>query len=439
MANNPLIPLMGKGVDIGPVFKNALVNVRGLDSIRQAREQEEREKALQPLRHRLLGAQVTTAEQGVATPQQIGLERQLKRLNSVADASQFMLPKMEAGDFSGVRSDLELRRQSILAAAQQGQDVDTTETDEAIQLLDSNPELLKQRMRQAIQARNAIKSRNPSAFQKGASFLVNTPEGQGIATNVFDPSGGSQRVETTLFGEGVTPVSRMGETAEQQSTRKIAEARGTEEARAGVRLETEPEITQRTTEAQEQAKLKTRLKLGPRVEAAIADAKRSATVKGEALTELDRMNAALPELRASVEQLKNLAPLATHTLVGKGFNALVQELGFGATTGKTARDRFISIMRNQILPMLKPTFGGIVSDSERKALMETMADPDSPPETKIATLNDFLNRKEQQAINKGKEVDSFDIGGKKEGGKLMIDANGNKAMVFPDGSFEEVR
>jgi hypothetical protein len=97
MAINPLIALQARAPDIQGSFRNALLNVQGIQGLRESQAQAEREAQLQPLRDRLLQAQTTTAEQGVQTPQQLGSQRNLARLESVANFSQFALPGLQAG------------------------------------------------------------------------------------------------------------------------------------------------------------------------------------------------------------------------------------------------------------------------------------------------------------------------------------------------------
>ena len=56
---------------------------------------------------------------------------------------------------------------------------------------------------------------------------------------------------------------------------------------------------------------------------------------------------------------------------------------------------------------------------------------------KLLTSGQPASSEEFNAIIKEDEAEAQPQG--KEGGQLMIDANGNRAMVYPDGSFEEVK
>ncbi len=88
MALDTRIPLAGRKIDIGRAFSNALLNIKGLEDIEQ----------LRPLRNRLLGAQVATAEQQVKTPEELGSQRDLDRLNSLAIFSESLVPVLESGN-----------------------------------------------------------------------------------------------------------------------------------------------------------------------------------------------------------------------------------------------------------------------------------------------------------------------------------------------------
>lgn len=255
MAARPDILLAGQVPDIGATFRNALLNVQGFEGIRQARAQAERETQLQPLRERLLQAQVGTAEQGVLTPQELGSQRNLARLESVANFSQFALPGLQAGDIEGTRAALQQRRQSLQQAAAQGQQVDTTETDEALQLLDTNPQLLAQRMQQAIEAQKAASASGRAGVtqQKGRTVLVRQPDGTlAFSTNVFQPATGG--VSTSLSPIEGELVSTLGETGIEQAAREVRTEVNKAAGKAGVKLRTEPAIQAAVTEAVSEVK-----------------------------------------------------------------------------------------------------------------------------------------------------------------------------------------
>lgn len=156
--------------------------------------------------------------------------------------------------------------------------------------------------------------------------------------------------------------------------------------------------------AEEEAKLGAQLELKPQIQEAVKLAEAKAKERGETITDLERMQAAKPGLDEAVSNLKELASIATSTLGGRAFNAVVRELGFGATEGSTARAKFISIINNQVLPLLKPTFGAAFTVQEGESLKATMGDVNAPPEEKIAVLESFIEQKVRDIETKQRQL-----------------------------------
>ena len=196
---------------------------------------------------------------------------------------------------------------------------------------------------------------------------------------VFDPvSKTSEVIETPIEGELVTST---GETIKAKRLGEV-EAEG---------LKAESKAVGKSLGEAKTAPLvaKTRSTIETAVKLAQADA----TSRGETLTDLARMEAALPGLRDVVGQLKELSLIATSTFGGRAFDFAVKESGFGSTKGANARSKFISIVNNQVLPLLKPTFGGAFSVQEGAELKATLGDPNASPQQKIDQLNAFIDQK----------------------------------------------
>lgn len=191
------------------------------------------------------------------------------------------------------------------------------------------------------------------------------------------------------------------------------------------------------TGAKESAKLSAQLKFKPQIIKAVKLAQKEATERGEVLTDLARMEAAKPGLDQAVDQLRELSVIATSTIAGRLFDTASKELGFGTTKGDNARAKFIAIINNQVLPLLKPTFGAAFTVSEGDALKATMGDPDASPAQKMEQLDAFIAQKVRDIETKRAQLGILDSQ-KKQKGTIMIDANGNRALVFPDGTFEEL-
>lgn len=140
------------------------------------------------------------------------------------------------------------------------------------------------------------------------------------------------------------------------------------------------------------------------VQAEIKLAEQQATERGETLTDLNRARAALPGIKDVVNQLRELAPIASSTLGEKAFDVAAKEAGFGATKGATARAKFIAIIDNQILPLLKQTFGAAFTLQEGERLRATLGNPDSSPGEKMAQLDAFIDGKMREIESKEREL-----------------------------------
>jgi len=207
---------------------------------------------------------------------------------------------------------------------------------------------------------------------------------------VFDPNTQESRaVEVPIDGDLVTST---GETITQKRAEEVQFAGDVEEAKAAGSAEGESKSADLI--ANTKAKISTAVKL----------AEKEATARGETLTEVKKMKASLPGLLDVVEQLKDLSTVATSTFGGRMFDTVVRETGFGATEGGTARAKFISIINNQVLPLLKPTFGAQFTVQEGEALKATMGDPNLSPTERVEVLNSFIDQKSRDIQGAEREL-----------------------------------
>ena len=109
----------------------------------------------------------------------------------------------------------------------------------------------------------------------------------------------------------------------------------------------------------------------------------------------------------TVGELKELAVMATSTLGGRAWDVIVKESGFASTKGATARAKFIAIVNNQVLPLLKQTFGGSFSIQEGQELKASMGDPDASPTEKMAQLQAFIDQKYRTMEAKQNQFDQM--------------------------------
>lgn len=183
--------------------------------------------------------------------------------------------------------------------------------------------------------------------------------------------------------------------------------------------------------AEEGAKLEVQSKLLPKIRADIQRAETQAKESGIQLSELGRAKAALPGLQEVVNKLKSLADIATYTQTGQIFDLASKELGFGATRGGTARAKMISIVDNQVLPLLRDTFGAAFTAAEGERLRNTLLDPNQTPEAKKASLDVFLEQKIRNIETKEREVSGQIPSAAPQQGITVTAPNG-QVFTFPD-------
>lgn len=202
------------------------------------------------------------------------------------------------------------------------------------------------------------------------------------------------------------------------------------EPRAGIsaseRIASDPELARRvadlerqTQAAKETGKLETQRQLLPEIKRSVKEAEQEAASRGEALSEYGRAQASMPGLQEVVGKLKTLSDVATYTMGGKVFDTVVKELGFGATEGATARAKMESLVNNQILPLLRDTFGAQFTEREGEQLRRTMLDIDAAPEQKKEILDSFIEQKMRDLEMKQGRVE--ELGGEPQSSSQMSD------------------
>ncbi len=188
MAANPLISLQTRVPDVGQIFSNALLNVQRIGQLRQAREEA-------PTRARILEAQASGAEAAVPTPESRELSRQQQIIQSLGIAGQQIIPDLQAGRIENVMSSLQRRRQDLVSA-----NLPTDETDEAIQLAQTNPGELLTRSQQAVKLSAQLRPRTGASAR---AFAPTTDPITGeVSSVVFDP-------QTRQFTSTAIPGARQ--------------------------------------------------------------------------------------------------------------------------------------------------------------------------------------------------------------------------------------
>jgi hypothetical protein len=94
-----------------------------------------------------------------------------------------------------------------------------------------------------------------------------------------------------------------------------------------------------------------------------------------------------------VSDLDKLADEATYTTAGQLLDAGRKELGMAPRDAAVARTKYIATVSNQILPLLRDTFGAQFTAREGDTLVATLGDPDKTPAEKQAVLKAFIEQK----------------------------------------------
>jgi len=259
---------------------------------------------------------------------------------------------------------------------------------------------------------------NPEAFERSAragyAALASDQEYEAMfGRGNKDTPAGVRQFNSMVEAAGLTPGTEGYQQAALVSLGL--------EPRAGIsaseRIANDPELARRVTDlerqtqaAKETGKLETQQQLLPGIRASIKEAEQQAQDRGEAASELSRAEAALPGLQEVVGKLVDLSDVATYTWGGRAFDAAMKELGFGATEGSTARAKMESLVNNQILPLLRDTFGAQFTEREGEQLRKTMLDINAAPAQKREILNSFLEQKMRDLQTKRARADSAGAG-----------------------------
>jgi len=119
---------------------------------------------------------------------------------------------------------------------------------------------------------------------------------------------------------------------------------------------------------------------------------------------LANLEASLPNLQSVVGKLGELGKIATYTKAGQFKDVAARQAGLKMGEGAIARKEYISMVNNEILPLLKQTFGAAFTEKEGETLKATLGDPNASPEEKDAVLKSFINSKIAEIETKRRRV-----------------------------------
>lgn len=382
MAIDPRISLQVQAPQVSQainIFENALMNkqTRNLRASQEARAAE-----LQPFRNQILQQQVAAGEAQAAQAQD---QRILKSINDFAVTNQHIIDEAErSGDFAPLQQAMVQRRAQLVQSG-----LPTDETDEAILSLGQGDiqslDIIDQ-LRNARQLFNQQSGKGQTAEQRGFNSKVQAVKN--------DPN-----LETV---EGRAAAVALGLAARKSSSAQIEIAK--DPVLTDAVAKSESQIEGEKSKAKEDAKFRSKKKFAAEINRDIKLAEAEAAARGETLTDLSRAKAALPGIEKVVGKLTLLADEATFTLAGGAWDSIAKQLFGVSTKGSTARAKMVSMVDNQVLPMLKPIFGAAFTAAEGDRLRDAMLDPDSTPESRKAQLASFLDQMRENIAGKEREL-----------------------------------
>lgn len=123
----------------------------------------------------------------------------------------------------------------------------------------------------------------------------------------------------------------------------------------------------------------------------------SGTAKGKTAAEIqaeaDSLSSKLPGLKTVIGELGELAKTATYTATGQVIDSAMREAGMEPSAAAVARTKYIAMVDNQVLPLLRDTFGAAFTVKEGETLRATLGDPNKSPTEKQAILEAFIEQK----------------------------------------------
>lgn len=115
--------------------------------------------------------------------------------------------------------------------------------------------------------------------------------------------------------------------------------------------------------------------------------------QGEAKSDLASQTSKMPGLEKVVSDLDTLSEKATYTYAGQAVDAVNRQLGLEPRAASVARAQYEAVVNNQILPLLRDTFGAQFTEREGATLRATLGDPNKSPKEKQAVLRSFIEQK----------------------------------------------
>lgn len=122
---------------------------------------------------------------------------------------------------------------------------------------------------------------------------------------------------------------------------------------------------------------------------------------GEDAALYESVSSKMPGLETVIKKLDDLSDKATYTLGGQLLDTGIAQAGMEPREAAVARAEYIATVDNQVLPMLRDTFGAAFTVKEGETLRATLGDPNKTPKEKQAVLKAFIEQKRRDVMALG--------------------------------------
>lgn len=136
--------------------------------------------------------------------------------------------------------------------------------------------------------------------------------------------------------------------------------------------------------------------MDPVIASGTARATKTGAAQGDADALLLEMEAQMPNLQNVANKLSDLGQKATYTVAGQARDTIKRQTGQSVGEAGNARAEYISTIDNEVLPLLRQTFGAAFTQKEGETLRATLGDANKSPSEKDAALRAFINQKKEQ-------------------------------------------
>jgi hypothetical protein len=153
-----------------------------------------------------------------------------------------------------------------------------------------------------------------------------------------------------------------------------------------------------------QAQKNVELRMNPQIANQTAEQTALGKQRGETGAVLNEVQARMPQLQDTVSRLSALGKLATYTMAGQARDTLTRQLGIPVGDAAQARTEYISMVDNEVLPLLRQTFGAQFTEREGQSLKITLGDPNKDPNEKDRVLKSFIRTKMETVNSMSREV-----------------------------------